>query len=101
MIEFRADELDRMKVLVHELAVPEYDLACVGTSIHGLGAFTLDAFACLACADVVYYYPPSVRHLNFIRRINQNIIDVNATLYVQVLPSSQHTAQLLLRSWAP
>jgi precorrin-2 methylase len=65
---------------------PPYDLACVGTSIHGLGAFSLEGVACLKCADVVYYYPPSQNHLRFMKRINKNIVDVNATIYVKGKP---------------
>ena len=86
LIEIGSSELDRIRTLAQELAIPEYDLACVGTSIQGLGAFSLDALACLACADIVYYYPPSGRHLEFVKRINANVIDVNATLYVPGAP---------------
>jgi hypothetical protein len=59
------------------------DLACSGTSIRGLGAFSLESLGYLASADVVYYYPPSVPHCDFMRSINPNVIDLNQTIYVK------------------
>jgi hypothetical protein len=64
-------------------AVPEFDLACVGTSIHGLGAFTFESLACIARADVVFYYPPSRNHYEFMKRVNGNLVNVHETLYVK------------------
>jgi len=64
-------------------AAPSFDLACIGTSIHGLGAFTFEGLACLACADVVYYYPPSTTHYEIMKLINNNLINLHDTLYVR------------------
>ena len=60
---------------------PSVDLACVGTSIHGLKAFTLESLGYIASADIVYYYPPSSDHLNFMKEINSNVVDLFADLY--------------------
>jgi hypothetical protein len=64
-------------------SAPPFDLACVGTSIHGLGAFTFESLACIAGADVVFYYPPSRNHFEFMRRVNANLVNVNETIYVK------------------
>ena len=81
-----SEMLSALDTLPQVGALPPFDLACVGTSICGLGAFTLEAYRCIAAADVVYYYPPSPKHLSLIRGINSNVIDVNATLYVPGAP---------------
>ncbi len=60
---------------------PSFDLACVGTSIHCLKAFTLESLAYITSADIVYYYPPSSDHLNFMKEINANVVDLFADLY--------------------
>jgi Tetrapyrrole (Corrin/Porphyrin) Methylases len=62
---------------------PAFNLACIGTSIRSLGAFTFDGLACLACADVVYYYPPTRIHFESMRLINRNVVNVHETLYVR------------------
>ena len=59
----------------------EFNLACVGTSIFGLTALSLDSIRYLAHADIVYCYPVTSAHLQFLREINPNIVDLNATLY--------------------
>ncbi len=60
---------------------PEFDLACVGTSIHGLTTFTMESLVYLAYADIVYYYPPTSAHLNFMKEINDNVVDLFSDLY--------------------
>jgi len=60
---------------------PKFDLACVGTSILGLRALTLESITYFAHADVVYYYPVTACHLDFMRELNDNVIDMNNTLY--------------------
>lgn len=62
---------------------PVFDLACVGTSIDGLGAFTLKGLAFLASAEIVYYYPPSPEHFDFMQRVSANVVNVNETIYVK------------------
>jgi hypothetical protein len=70
-------------------AAPRFDLACVGTSLRGLSAFTLEGLSHLAAADLVYYYPPTPDHLALMQEINDAVIDLNATLYVRGAAFSQ------------
>jgi precorrin-6B methylase 1 len=58
--------------------MPRFDLACVGTSILGFAALTLDSLACLVNADIVYYYPPTDAHMIMMKIINQNIVNLNS-----------------------
>lgn len=62
---------------------PVFDLACVGTSMHGLGALTFEAFACLASADIVFYYPLTPSHYGLMELINDNVVNVHETFYVR------------------
>lgn len=65
-------------------AVPlsvNFDLACVGTSISGLSAMTLESIGYLVSADIVYAYPVSPAHDLFLRGFNDNIVDLNQGLY--------------------
>lgn len=66
--------------------VPRFDLACVGISIHGLGAVTFEALAHLVCADVVFCYPPTRRHYELLKLINRNAINMHDTLYLRGSP---------------
>ena len=65
------------------LESPEFDLACVGTSISGLTGITVDALTCIFHADVVYYYPLTPTHREFIRLLNSNAVDLNSSIYVK------------------
>jgi hypothetical protein len=58
-----------------------FNLACIGSSINGFGAFTFEAVAYMASADVVFYYPPTSRHLELIRLVNANVVDMHESLY--------------------
>ncbi len=60
---------------------PKFDLACVGTSICGLKALTIESISYLVHADLVYYYPVTSRHLEFLEQLNTNVIDLNSSLY--------------------
>jgi hypothetical protein len=62
---------------------PVFDLACIGTSIHGLGALTFQALACLASADIVFYYPLTPSHYELMKLINDNVVNVHETFYVR------------------
>lgn len=64
-------------------AVPDFDLACIGTSIRGLGAMTLETVSYLTCADVVYCYPPTAAHLDLLTLLNENVVNVHDTFYVR------------------
>ena len=64
-------------------SAPQFDLACLGMSLHGLGALTFEAVACMASADVVYCYPPSRRHYELLKLINYNLINLHETLYTK------------------
>ena len=59
-----------------------FDLVCLGTSIHGLGACTVEAIAYLTCADVVYHYPLTTAHEALIRLLNPNVVNLNENHYV-------------------
>jgi len=48
-----------------------------------MGAFTFESLACLIAADVVYYYPPSIGHFNFMKQLNGNLVNLNETIYVK------------------
>lgn len=60
-----------------------FDLACIGTSMYGLGSLTFDAVACLASADVVFCYPLTQSHYELIKLINANVVNVHETFYVR------------------
>lgn len=65
-------------------AVPStvaYDLACIGTSISGFGAMTIESVGYLVSADVVFSHPVSTAHDVFLRGFNSNIIDLDGELY--------------------
>jgi precorrin-6B methylase 1 len=81
MMEEGREENSRIALAAMLGAVPHFDLACLGISIHGLGALTFEAIACLASADVVYCYPPTAHHYELLKRINKNLINLHDTLY--------------------
>ena len=62
-------------------AKARYDLVCLGTSMFGLGAMTIDAILALASADMVFCYPPTPEHFAVIKQINSNSKDVFSMLY--------------------
>lgn len=62
---------------------PRFDLACVGTSIAGVGAFTFDGLSCLVRADIVYCYPLTPIHYELMKSINKNVVNLHETLYVR------------------
>jgi precorrin-2 methylase len=61
--------------------VPHFDLACIGSSINGFASFTFQMISYLACADIVYYYPPSAQHLQLVKLLNSNVVDMHDGLY--------------------
>ena len=65
---------------------PCFDLACVGTSIRGAGALTFEAVTYLASADVVFYYPPTTPHYELLKLLNDDVVNLNDTLYVRGAP---------------
>lgn len=60
---------------------PPFSLACVGTSIGGLGAFTFDALACMVSADVVYCYPTTNKQYELIKLTNRSVVNLHDTTY--------------------
>lgn len=62
---------------------PEFDLACVGTSLYGLGALSFQAVTCLTAAEIVFCYPLTGRMFDVLKLLNDNIINVNETHYVR------------------
>jgi precorrin-2 methylase len=60
----------------------QFDLVCLGTSIHGLGACTIEAIAYLTCADVVYHYPLTTAHEVSMRLLNPHVVNLNDHHYV-------------------
>lgn len=65
-------------------AVPlsvDFNLACVGTSISGLSAMTLESIGYIVSADIVYAYPVSSAHALYLRGLNDNIVDLNQSHY--------------------
>lgn len=80
--DFR-DEMHKELARIPLGIAPRFDLACVGTSLTGLGAFSFDALACLLSAEVVYCYPPTPKHFELMQQINKNAINIHETLYVR------------------
>lgn len=76
-------QASRMALAAMLGTTPDFNLACVGTSIYGLGALTVEALAYLICADVVYCYPASAQHYKLITLLNENVINLHDTLYAR------------------
>lgn len=58
-----------------------FNLACVGVSISGLNALTIESISCIIHADIVYTYAVSPAHLAHLRMFNDMLIDLNAAIY--------------------
>jgi precorrin-6B methylase 1 len=65
---------------------PRFDLACLGISIRGLSALTCEAITYLATADIVYCYPTTGAHLELVKLLNSNVINMHETLYCKGRP---------------
>jgi precorrin-6B methylase 1 len=63
--------------------IPDFNLACVGISLQGLGALTFESLAYIASADLVFCYPPSAAHYELIKLLNTNVVNLHETLYVK------------------
>jgi hypothetical protein len=61
--------------------IPDFDLACVGISIAGLGACTFKAVAYMVSADVVYCYPPDKYHYELVKMLNPTVVNMHDELY--------------------
>jgi len=61
---------------------PEFDLACIGTSIYGLGAATIESLRYISHARIVYCYPVTRQHAAVMRSLNRNIVDLNDSHYL-------------------
>jgi precorrin-6B methylase 1 len=83
MTEEPRERNSRMALATMLGTIPRFDLACLGISLHGLGALTFEAVACLASADVVYCYPTTAAHYNLTKLINDNVINLYDTLYTR------------------
>jgi hypothetical protein len=83
MMDGPRERNSRMALVTMLGLVPRFDLACLGISIHGLGALTFEAVAYMACADVVYCYPSSTAHYELTKLINGNVVNLYDTLYTR------------------
>ncbi len=65
------------------LELPErFDLVCLGSSLFGYYAITLDAVRHLQAARCVFLYALNEDHFAFLRQFNPTAIDLNRTLYI-------------------
>jgi hypothetical protein len=59
-----------------------FDLVCVGSSLSGYHAITLDAVRHMRVARRVFIYALNEDHLAFLRQFNPTVVDLNSTLYL-------------------
>ena len=62
-----------------------FDLACVGSSLTGYFNITLDAVRHIQAARTVFLYALNDDHLEFLRALNGNVVDLNRSHYIDGL----------------